>query len=496
MTQGLQASAAVTAPLPEALAFRVRRAREIIEELKTRRQRSKFKYWNPWPKQRQVMNLKSKVIVFMGGNRAGKSVSGAYWTTCHLTGLYPDWWEGVRYSTPVDWWCVGETVQTTRDVLQKELLGDIRKGSIGEGMIPAELIVDYRKQPGSPDVIDTIYVQHVSGGISTCAFKTMDQGVTKLRGTKKHGIWMDEEPKDGKGYDIMSELRRRTMLIKDEMGEEAGQVMLTFTPQLGMSALCVYVMKTDDPTVQMVNITWDDCPHISPEERAKEEASMLPHEFEARVLGRPVIREGLVYPFPESEVLVDYFPVPNHWPHVVGVDIAGYNGYTAAVLLAKDVKADCWFVIGEYCEKLRSREEHFEGINAWGDGIYAACDPSGNRTEVDGSRTIPLYRKLGMNIHNANNDVLEGVTSVAEGFKSGKLKIMRNCRGLIDEWRFYQYDAKTLKPRKKDDHRMDCLRYAWMAKGNARPIPWFQQQHAKRGVIHVSWQPGDATVGF
>ena len=35
--------------------------------------------------------------LFMAANRVGKSVGGAYEATCHLTGLYPHWWEGKRF---------------------------------------------------------------------------------------------------------------------------------------------------------------------------------------------------------------------------------------------------------------------------------------------------------------------------------------------------------------------------------------------------------------
>ena len=34
--------------------------------------------------------------LFLAGNRVGKSYSGLYENVCHLTGIYPDWWEGRR----------------------------------------------------------------------------------------------------------------------------------------------------------------------------------------------------------------------------------------------------------------------------------------------------------------------------------------------------------------------------------------------------------------
>ena len=58
-----------------------------------------------------------KERLFMAANRVGKSEAGAYELTCHLTGLYPPWWEGRRCETPVECWAVGTNSQTTRDIV-------------------------------------------------------------------------------------------------------------------------------------------------------------------------------------------------------------------------------------------------------------------------------------------------------------------------------------------------------------------------------------------
>jgi hypothetical protein len=53
----------------------------------------------------------------MAANRVGKTEgAGGYEMTCHLTGRYPDWWEGRRFSGPVRAWAAGKTNETTRDV--------------------------------------------------------------------------------------------------------------------------------------------------------------------------------------------------------------------------------------------------------------------------------------------------------------------------------------------------------------------------------------------
>ncbi|WP_460917518.1 terminase large subunit domain-containing protein, partial [Staphylococcus aureus] len=60
----------------------------------------------------------------MTGNRCGKTYTGAFIMACHLTGRYPEWWTGRKYDRPVNCWAAGISTDTTRDILQSELLGD------------------------------------------------------------------------------------------------------------------------------------------------------------------------------------------------------------------------------------------------------------------------------------------------------------------------------------------------------------------------------------
>src|ERR1039457_243471 len=61
--------------------------------------------------------------LFMAANRTGRTETGAYEMACHLTGRYPDWWQGRRFSEPINAWACGTTNGTTRDIVQDKLLG-------------------------------------------------------------------------------------------------------------------------------------------------------------------------------------------------------------------------------------------------------------------------------------------------------------------------------------------------------------------------------------
>jgi len=178
-------------------------------------------------------NAPDRERLMIAANRIGKTQAGAYETTAHLTGHYPRWWKGRRFAGPVNWWAVGDTSKTVRDIGQLELMGPMN--AIGSGFIPRHLIEHFSRKPGVTDAIETVWVKHVETHhgapcLSELGLKSYDQRRESFQGTRKHGIWLDEEPPD----DIYVECLLRTAQTNDF---EGGLMMLTFTPLQGMTPL-------------------------------------------------------------------------------------------------------------------------------------------------------------------------------------------------------------------------------------------------------------------
>ena len=77
--------------------------------------------------------------LFMAGNRVGKTEgAGGYELAMHLTGRYPSWWKGRMFYRPITAWAAGDTRETTRDILQKKIIGE--KGKLLEGNAPEEIL--------------------------------------------------------------------------------------------------------------------------------------------------------------------------------------------------------------------------------------------------------------------------------------------------------------------------------------------------------------------
>ncbi len=172
--------------------------------------------------------------LFMAANRVGKSVAGGAEMTYHLTGLYPDWWEGLRFDEPIRALAAGDTSQTTRDIIQHKLLGGLwDTPEFGSGLIPRDLLGKPTPSRGIANAYEEITVEHVSGGTSRLAMRSYDQGRRIFQGVEQHAVWLDEEvPRD-----VYEEALVRTMTTQ-------GLVWMTFTPLQGLTPLVVDFLET------------------------------------------------------------------------------------------------------------------------------------------------------------------------------------------------------------------------------------------------------------
>jgi len=174
--------------------------------------------------------------LFLAANRLGKSDCAAFESTAHVTGEYPHWWTGRRFEKPVRMWVAGDTMLSTRDILQVAMLGPIDNLDIRHwtGMLPQHAVLDFsRKSGGISDCVDQIIVSHASGGKSVVEFKSYDQGRRLFQGTEQELIWLDEEAPE----DVYAECLTRTMTTN-------GLILYTFTPLQGLTPGLQHYLET------------------------------------------------------------------------------------------------------------------------------------------------------------------------------------------------------------------------------------------------------------
>ncbi len=196
----------------------------FLQEQASRRSTDYLGNYQPYAKQKafHADGVSFRERLLRAGNQNGKTFAGAMEMAIHLTGKYPDWWNGRRYDRPIVAWASSDTGETTRDNPQRALLGLL--GDIGTGVIPNRLIGKSRPAMGVADLLDYVKIKHESGGWSTLRFKYYAQGRQKWQGPPIDVIWYDEEPPE----EIYDEGLARTIATR-------GMVYTTFTPLLGMS---------------------------------------------------------------------------------------------------------------------------------------------------------------------------------------------------------------------------------------------------------------------
>jgi phage terminase large subunit-like protein len=432
---------------------------QLREELKRRTRERKLLTYFPdtgplrrelYPKHLEFFRggTKYRERLMLAANRVGKTEGvGGYELTLHLTGWYPNWWEGRRFDRPIKAWAAGDTGNTVRDIIQAKLLGP--PAAIGTGLIPGECIQRTTRAPGRADAIDSVYVAHKSGGASVLSLKTYEQGRESFQGTEQDIIWLDEEPP----LAVYVECLIRTMTTN-------GMVILTFTPLLGMSEVVLKFLpsgKLEEEVGKVVMATWDDAPHLSEEAKKELWDSIPPFQRDARSKGIPQLGAGAIYPVEESELLEDPFDIPVHWPRGYGMDV-GWK-VTAGVWGALDRQNGVLHLTHEYRREQAEPSIHVAAIKAPGDWIPGFIDPaSRGRGQKDGDQLFSDYRQLGLKLQLADNGVESGLYSVWNRMSTGRLKVFRSLQGWLGEFRLYRRDEHG-RVVKENDHLMDCTRY-------------------------------------
>lgn len=411
--------------------------------------------------------------LFMAANRAGKSICGLYEDASHLTGDYPDWWNGRRFDHPVDVWIVGPDAVTVRDTLQKDLVGAM--GEEGTGILPAHTLGKATGKQGVVGAIDKLRVRHISGGWSTVSFKNYKQDLQAFMGAAVHVVHLDEEAP----IEIWNECNIRTATTD-------GIMYATFTPLKGYSRMVVSFCKSADflmgakPLVAsdyndeempdgvelvgshkkkaVIQCGWDDAPWLTKEIKERLLEDTPEHLKEARSKGIPSMEGGSVFTTPLESVVVEPFMIPDSWPRMYGLDV-GWN-VTACVWAALDPNTGTIYAYDEHYQGEQMPQHHAHAVKMRGEWIRGVIDPAADgRSQKDGTQLMRAYKELGLRLLPADNSLEAGLMKMNELLSTGRLKIFKTLKNLQKEYMLYKRKLNGSIDHHCDDHAIDGLRY-------------------------------------
>jgi len=398
--------------------------------------------------------------MLMAANQVGKTWCAGMEVAMHLTGRYPDEWQGKKWDRPTNWWAAGVTGESTRDNPQRILLG--RTGEHGTGSIPKECLVDVTLARGTPDLVDNIKVRHESGEISHLAFKSYEKGREKWQGETLDGIWFDEEPPE----DIYTEGLTRT-------NATSGIIMMTFTPLLGMSGVVKRFLLEKPPNTSVTSMTIEDAGHYTKEQIEMIVASYPAHEREARTKGIPQLGSGKVFPVSQSEITCASFAIPAHWPRINGLDF-GWAHPSAGIGLAWDRDSDVLYVTHAHRASQQTPLMFAAAVKPWGDWIPWAWPHDGlQHDKGSGDQLAAQYEMAGLKMlpfrstfEDGSSGLEAGVMEMLDRMQTGRLKVFAHLADWFEEFNLYHRKDGLIV--KENDDLLSATRYGVMMRREAK----------------------------
>lgn len=459
-------------------------------EAKKRQENNRLLSYSPYPKQQEfhAAGTHYRERLLMAGNQLGKTLSAGAEVAMHLTGRYPDWWQGKRFEKPISMWASGITGESTRDNPQRILLGAL--GKMGTGMIPRNAFKDkdVTNKRGTPNAVDTVIVKFGGGGDiqageSLLGFKSNDQGREKWQGPTLDLIWFDEEHDE----DVYIEGITRTNVAM-------GPILFTFTPLKGMTNVVKRYLIDKTPGTHITNMTIDDVLHYTQEQREAIINSYPKHERESRAKGIPSMGSGRVFPIEDDYIKCDPFPIPEHWPLIGGIDF-GWDHPSAGVKVAWDRDNDIMYVTNSYRARENTPTMFAAAVKHWGGDLKWAWPHDGlQHDKGSGEQLAVQYRQQGLKMlperatfPDGSNGLEAGVAEMYDRMETGRLKVFGNLNEWFEEFRMYHRKDGLIV--KSMDDILSATRYAMMM------LRYASVKQKKRPVIDHNYGGASAWMG-
>lgn len=442
-----------------------------LEEVDRIAKVEKLSLFTPYPKQLAYIALGGafRERALFANNRGGKTLTNCSECAIHLTGRYPSWWPKTakRFNHPVEFIVAGKTALSTRDILQKMLLGPPgTQANLGTGLIPKEDIVveSAKASHGAGGGIDVIEVRNRWSKTvhSRIYFRTYAMGPDLFEGVEMNGgVIFDEEP----GQDVYDEALMRIATTN-------GYMAVGFTPLKGRTPVVKRFLDERSPDRAHVIMSLDDAEHFTPERREQMKRGTLPHMYNARILGIPGGTESAIFPIDPETIKRTYEPLdrlPREWYYLWAID-PGLGHPFGAVLLGYDRDGDCIHVLRAIRVAGQTPLQHAFALRQIAPNVRVAWPKdTGNREKGTGTPLKNLYSDhmldmLPSHVTNPDGSVgLEwGLLNMWERMTTGRFKVNAQLVDWFAELRDYHKDDNG-NVVAVDDDLMSATRYGCMA---------------------------------
>lgn len=462
---------------------------KLLEEKINRNKREKglrvYRSFYDWQRKFNAATSEYTACALIAGNQVGKSRTGCNIDAFHLTGDYPEDWEGHKFSAPPLCWLLGYSGEKTRDLLQTKLFGRFIDGKFEGGYVPKDKIIDHKAMTGTPGAMREVRVQHEKG-ISVCQFWSYSQGQHALMGDVVDWYHIDEEPRDPTIYPQVL-----TRTLNGDQGR-GGRGILTLTPENGKTELVISFMDNPSQGQYLQTATWDQAPHLNKAAREAILSQYPPYQRDMRSKGVPLMGSGLIYEVDEDSLKFKPFDYPDYWFVIDGMDF-GWDHPQAHIQMLWDRDADVYYIVNAWRASKKQPFEAWHVVRPWAQYVPTAWPGDGLQTEKGSAKQQKdYYEEEGFNMlpepatwEDGSNGVWAGIMELNNLMQTGRLKIASPLFEVFEEIR--QYHTKTItngedrgkmKIVKIRDDLLDAIRYAYMMRRHAvRIMDLYQDQY-------------------
>lgn len=479
-----------------------------LARIKAFQKYNRIEYFKPFDYQRKFMAAgKSHNIRYLrAGNRCGKTYGAASEFAMHLTGRYPDWWEGrVVPNGGHTYWAVGVTLDSVRRVLQKELLGTENAkvtDEIGTGTIPRDAI-DFESISRDGNLVKSVCITHKDGSINTLNFYG-SQNEAVMMGQKVIGVMFDEEP-EHRSLEIYSQIKTRLLNAGGDGVD--GFLIFTATPEQGNTPLNEMFDSDETGVLYLQTASIYDNPTLTPEQIEKHIAQIPEYQREMRIKGIPIFGTGAVFTITDELIRFDSVQPLAHWQVISAVDWGNVKDPTVWVVAIKDPDANKYYLLEEYYFDKSEEERTAHHLAKFIlDSEYCAVPvviPHDSGLDSDANETNgKILQRYGVNTSSAlifrnptdsqlqikkysNNNksvrqISTGLEEMRLMFNQDQLKIKDTCYYWFKEKRsyFWKHNPVTgaIKP-SGADHVIDASRYAIMSLLDNKGCNWSDRRN-------------------
>lgn len=452
----------------------------LLREKERRQKRHKLiDYYNSfydWQVQFCANTLNYYESCLCAANQIGKTRVGTVIDALHLTGEYPENYVGFRFDFPPLVWCLGYSMEKTRDLIQTEIFGVYNKqeGFAG-GLITKDKILTHESAPGVVNAMRTVRVRHASGGTSVVQFWSYTQGQHAFMGDVVDWIQVDEEPIN---QTIRPQLLTRTI---NGCAGEGGRIIYTFTPENGITELVSQFRDNASNTQSYMQVGWNQAPHITPEKRERLLAQYPEYQRRMRSEGEPMLGHGRIYDIADDFILCDPFEIPSFFDVIIGLDF-GYDHPQAIAKLAIDPDNDIIYVTNTWRASKTSANDAWGATKNWAANIPVAWPADGLQHEKGRDVSIQQkehYAKAGFQMlfehaswETGGNSVESGIYQIQDRQRKGLFKVFKGNEQYMQEHRQYHRRATNVEGKsiivKTNDDILDAVRYAYMMRRFAK----------------------------